>query len=338
MFNYASVREIQNLLKSHNIAMLKRFGQNFMVHEATRKRFVQLLPRMHGPDACPGSEHSERPGRAGSEGTDQPRGHARAKRATRAGSEQSERPGQEVWEIGPGIGAITTLLLQTGMHVRVFEIDAGFIGCLEELFAGELQDGSLSIVKGDARRTLFQQSSRPAAITGNLPYNIASGLVSRLITQGFASVSMVFTFQKEVVERICARPGQRNYGSLSILCQYVMKVEHCGTISPGFFFPAPRVHSAIVRLSPLNEANADEIPFLEKLLSLLFRSRRKTIASNIQQSLTREQAGHLQETIRSTGIDTKLRAETLCIEDFRNIIAALSTDRIRSAPWFEEHP
>ena len=113
-----------------------------------------------------------------------------------------------------------------------------------------------------------------------------------------------------------------------------MKVEHCGTISPGFFFPAPRVHSAIVRLSPLNEANAGEIPFLEKLLSLLFRSRRKTIASNIQQSLTREQAGHLQETIRSIGIDTKLRAETLCIEDFRNIIAALSTDRIRSAPWF----
>ena len=205
MFNYASVREIQNLLKSHNIAMLKRFGQNFMVHEATRKRFVQLLPRMQGQDACPGSEHSERPGRAGSEGTDQPRGHARA---TAEGRDQGRTQGQEVWEIGPGIGAITTLLLQTGMHVRVFEIDAGFIGCLEELFAGELQDGSLSIVKGDARRTLFQQNSRPAAITGNLPYNIASGLVSRLITQGFASVTMVFTFQKEVVERICARPGQ----------------------------------------------------------------------------------------------------------------------------------
>ena len=287
MFNYASVREIKALLRTHDIAARKGFGQNFMVHEATRKRFVQLLPNLRG---------------------------------------------REVWEIGPGIGAISALLLQEGMTLRVFEIDRGFIACLRKLFADEIEAGSFSIVAGDARKTLFQQAERPAAIIGNLPYNIASGLVSRLIARGFANLPMVFTFQKEVVERICARPSERIYGSLSILCQYAMEVKHCGIISPGSFFPVPEVCSAIVKLSPRDSETGQNLEVLERLLGILFGSRRKTIANNVRQSLGPERSEPVLKSIVRAGLDLGLRAERLSVEDFRRMVAILLEDGAISAP------
>lgn len=291
MFNYASIREIKNLLREHNIAAQKKFGQNFMVPEAARKKFVDLLPV---PDI----------------------------------------PGQQVWEIGPGIGAISILLLEAGMSVRSFEIDRGFVVVLRELFADAIAEGSFSVVEGDIRKTIPRQpDNRPAAITGNLPYNIAAGLLSLLIRQGFTDIPMVFTLQKEVVERICARPGQQSYGSLSILCQYAMSVENCGTISPACFFPVPEVQSGIIRLMPMGSSavSEEQTGILEKLLSILFRSRRKTMANNIRQSLDQEGAETILQIMRELDIDPRRRTETLEVEDFRNIINKLKAGKKISA-------
>ncbi|MGI9256425.1 MAG: 16S rRNA (adenine(1518)-N(6)/adenine(1519)-N(6))-dimethyltransferase RsmA [Salinispira sp.] len=285
MFNYASVQNITKLLTSRNMAPQKKFGQNFMVHEATKKRFIEYIPTRNG------------------------------------GSGQD---GQAVWEIGPGIGAISAPLLTLGARLRVFEIDRGFIEILHDLFAAEIKSGKLVIVRGDARKTCIQQTEHPSAIIGNLPYNIASGMVSLLITQGFADTPMVFTLQKEVVERICAGPGERIYGSLSILCQYAMGVENLGTLSPGLFFPVPEVDSGILRLLPSPAIpKTQELKTLETLLNLLFHSRRKTIHNNIRQSSNEKFRQQVFRAVQEAEIDPGRRAESLAVDDYRRIVGLI---------------
>ena len=292
MFNYDSVKDIKDLLESHNISMRKGFGQNFMIQKEARQNFVRLLPDMVG---------------------------------------------RQVWEIGPGIGALSIDLIQAGMTVRAFELDRGFVACLQELLVDEIKNGTLTLVEGDVRKTLFRRSDRPAAIVGSLPYNIASGLLARLIARGFVDLPMVFTFQKEVVDRMCAQPGDSMYGSFSILCQYAMKVENCGVLSPQVFFPSPAVDSVIVRLRPqiqhTNTADQQrDLRLLESLLAILFRSRRKTIMNNIRQFYSVKQAAPMLACIQHTGIDMGLRAEKLSVEDFRKIIVDLSAQQIMLTP------
>jgi 16S rRNA (adenine1518-N6/adenine1519-N6)-dimethyltransferase len=141
-------------------------------------------------------------------------------------------------------------MVDAGASMVLFEIDRGFIIALNELFQNEIHDGRLRIAEGDARKTLFSQGTVPDGILGNLPYNVGSKIIADLITGGFAGVPMVFTLQREVVERICAAPGGKEYGSFSILCQYAMNASNHGVISASSFYPAPEVQSGIVSLSP----------------------------------------------------------------------------------------
>ncbi|WP_169730430.1 16S rRNA (adenine(1518)-N(6)/adenine(1519)-N(6))-dimethyltransferase RsmA [Salinispira pacifica] len=191
--------------------------------------------------------------------------------------------GREVWEIGPGIGALSRELLDRSARVTMFEIDRGFIALLKELFKADIHNGSLRIVEGDASKTLFSQPERPGMIIGNLPYNVGSGIISRLLTSGFHDLPMVFTLQKEVVERICANPGTPRYGSFSVLAQYAMECRNAGNISPGSFYPAPEVSSAILRMTPeKTSCGARELAILDAVLRTLFHNRRKTLANNIK--------------------------------------------------------
>ena len=115
------------------------------------------------------------------------------------------RKGMNVWEIGPGLGAITHLILQQGAHVTAFEIDHGFASVLrEEAFADE----DFTLVEGDALETLFSVDPDFSTIVGNLPYNVGSQVIARLIESGLLPDSMVFTLQKEVAARMAARPGR----------------------------------------------------------------------------------------------------------------------------------
>jgi 16S rRNA (adenine1518-N6/adenine1519-N6)-dimethyltransferase len=241
--------------------------------------------------------------------------------------------GSQVWEVGPGLGAITRLMLDRGAGLTVFEIDRGFISALKEIFAVELEDGRLGIIEGDAKKTLKVQPSTPDFIVGNLPYNVGSAIIADLISSGAGAFPMVFTLQREVVDRICASPGDKEYGSFSMLCQYAMKAENCGTISSASFYPAPEVQSAIVRLSPLHGGtdfpSPAELNLLDRFLRMIFSSRRKTLYNNIRRGAaapggTGPDAADYLAALEQAGIDPAARAESLSVADVRRIISSIA--------------
>ena len=120
--------------------------------------------------------------------------------------------GMEVWEVGPGLGAITHLLLKAGAAVTAFEIDHGFASILRsQAFA----DDDFTLVEGDALKTLFQRPMDADRIVGNLPYNVGSQIIARLIENSYLPPLMVFTLQREVADRMRAKPGDADYSSFS---------------------------------------------------------------------------------------------------------------------------
>ncbi len=237
--------------------------------------------------------------------------------------------GAGIWEIGPGLGALTQLLVDSGASVRLFEVDRGFIGCLEEIFQNEIAEQRVAIVAGDARKTMFAESKSPDAIVGNLPYNVGSGLIVKLILAGLFSLPMVFTLQKEVVERMISRPGSPGYGSFSILCQACCKVEKLLVLPPGDFYPAPEVSSAVVRLNPMSGKDQPFIKeksahvILDSLLRVVFTSRRKTLNNNI----ARNACAHgldpraLYSALEKRQISANRRAESLSVQDYCQLVS-----------------
>jgi 16S rRNA (adenine1518-N6/adenine1519-N6)-dimethyltransferase len=160
--------------------------------------------------------------------------------------------GQQVVEIGPGQGAITLPLLQTCGHLEVVELDRDLVAPL----AAKARDlGELIIHQQDALRfdfsTLVQQGR--IRVVGNLPYNISTPLIFHLLDQSDYILDMHFMLQKEVVERMAAKPGGGDYGRLSIMVQYRCKVEPLFMVRPDAFNPPPRVDSAFVRLTPYTQ-------------------------------------------------------------------------------------
>ena len=130
--------------------------------------------------------------------------------------------GMQVWEIGPGIGAMTILLLEEKVRLTAFEIDYGFVRVLKGLFS---EYENFCIVKGDVLKTLCSQKDLPARIFGNLPYNSAFAIISDILEMEILPQHMVFTLQKEAAHRMVAGPGTKDYSSLSVLCTSVCDVR-----------------------------------------------------------------------------------------------------------------
>ena len=160
------------------------------------------------------------------------------------------QPGSEVWEIGPGLGAMTILLLEAGCRVTTFEIDRGFAALLSEEFGA---NPNFSLVLGDAVKTwpqFYQEDKPPARVMGNLPYASGSAILLSLIQGGCRPEKFLFTLQREVVQRILALPGDPNYSSFSILCQSLWDVKTWGDLKAGSFYPAPEVVSSLLEAVP----------------------------------------------------------------------------------------
>ncbi|GHV94022.1 ribosomal RNA small subunit methyltransferase A [Spirochaetia bacterium] len=229
--------------------------------------------------------------------------------------------GAEVWEIGPGLGAMTALLLEKGLVVQAFEIDPGFVRILNELF-GEKKN--FHLVEGDAMKTW---PSRPAVpyLLGNLPYNIAAALMADFIEQGRLFTRMVVTVQREVGLRMAALPGSADYSSFSVLCASVYKVKPLMVIRSASFYPRPRVDSQGVLLEKRD--HIDPYPALfYPLLRQLFASRRKMIKNNLARFTGSQElaAGALSQC----GIKGEERAENLGPEAFAALAKALENMRI----------
>ncbi len=217
---------------------------------------------------------------------------------------------EQLVEIGPGQGAITIPLLQQAGRLAVVELDRDLIGPLQARCAGL---GELTLYNADALRFDFCALAGESAlrIVGNLPYNISTPLLFHLLAQHRCIRDMHFMLQKEVVERMAASPGTRQYGRLSVMLQYRCEVIPLFNINPGAFSPPPKVDSAFVRLLPYPRPPVqinDETVF-EQLVRQAFAQRRKTLRNALRGMLEAEE-------ISALGIDPVARAETLTVSEF----------------------
>jgi 16S rRNA (adenine1518-N6/adenine1519-N6)-dimethyltransferase len=249
--------------------------------------------------------------------------------------------GHRVWEIGPGLGSMTELLLQVpGIGgLTVFEIDRGAIAWLQSRHGAA---GGFRIVDGDALVTWKAEAARsgvPDRLLGNLPYASASAIIASLIEKGGVPPRSVFTVQKELADRMTAGPGDKGYSSFSILCRGSCVIERHGDLRPGSFYPPPEVMSTIVSLTPLAGAAAAADPGLMRaLVRGLFSSRRKTLRASLAagrgpRGFTLAQA---LDACAESGVDAARRPEQYDVADWIRLADALV--RRRGAPAVPEAP
>ncbi|MEM8547908.1 MAG: 16S rRNA (adenine(1518)-N(6)/adenine(1519)-N(6))-dimethyltransferase RsmA [Pseudomonadota bacterium] len=221
-------------------------------------------------------------------------------------------------EIGPGKGALTDHLIDSGCTLDVIELDRDLVPSLLLAFGHK---PGFTLHSADALNFDFASlaaSPQRLRVVGNLPYNISTPLIFKLLEQAPIIEDMHFMLQLEVVERLAARPGGKSWGRLGIMAQYVCDVEQLFEVPPGAFEPAPKVQSAIVRLRPHrdNPWPPCEPAKLRRVVQASFAQRRKTLRNNLKGMLA-------LETIEALQIDPGARAETLELPDFVSLANAL---------------
>lgn len=226
------------------------------------------------------------------------------------------QPDDVVIEIGPGLAAITEPLARNLKQLHVVEIDRDIIARLKRLpFASKLV-----IHEGDVLQLDFRTIPGMKKIVGNLPYNISTPLLFELVEVADEVVDMHFMLQKEVVQRLAAEPGGKDYGRLSVMAQYYCHVSHLFDVPPGSFFPPPKVMSAIVRLQPRTPATlAKDEQLLSTLVNTAFQQRRKTLRNTLKTIASEAQ-------ILAANIKPDARAETLSVSDFVHLANILHGD------------
>ena len=299
LVNYDSPRELRAFLDERGLGMRKKHGQNFLINSTAREKLLDALEL---------------------------------------------KPGDKVWEIGPGLGAMTAGLLARGAEVSAFEIDAAFAQALREFFG---DNSAFRLIEGDVLKTWpaiqnEEYLKNPGSVAddtflfGNLPYNIAAALLADFIGKGRFFKRMVVTVQREVAQRMAARPASADYSSFSVLCASVYKVTPLAVIKPASFYPPPRVESQGVRLDLENTRR--KLPRLfYPLVRSLFSSRRKTIKNTLTnfaasviitnkapaRAVGAAGASIAAEVFGRAGISGERRPETLNIEEFAALAAFL---------------
>lgn len=219
-------------------------------------------------------------------------------------------PGENLVEIGPGLGALTEPVIERAEKLSVVELDRDLAHRLRH---HPFLAPHLTIYETDALNFDFSQlaTDKPLRIFGNLPYNISTPLIFHLLTFKDKVKDMHFMLQKEVVQRMAAAPDCKAYGRLSIMTQYQCQVFPVMEIGPEAFKPAPKVDSAIVRLIPHKEIKnpVKDINALNTICLAAFNQRRKTIRNSFKKIISIEQ-------LESLNIDANLRPENLSINDY----------------------
>lgn len=236
-----------------------------------------------------------------------------------------------VVEIGPGRGALTEPLLEKAGRLIAVEFDRNLVPHLTDKFSANTK---FKLIEGDALAVDFCNAIQPATkarVVANLPYNIATAILQKLIEQRECLADLTLMLQREVVDRIIAAPGSPDRGYLTLLVEAYCEAEKLFDVGPGSFRPAPKVWSSIVRLR-LNEhmnAGVSNETLFKNVVSAGFAQRRKTILNNL-----RNAPAPLSETVKSNGgasivlcraeVDVQRRAETLTLEEWSRIVRALS--------------
>jgi 16S rRNA (adenine1518-N6/adenine1519-N6)-dimethyltransferase len=235
--------------------------------------------------------------------------------------------GRAVYEVGPGPGGLTGALLETGAHVTAVERDRRCIPALAELQS--LFPGHLSLIEEDALRVEEEPLvGRGAHVVSNLPYNVGTALLLRWLGADWHPwwASLTLMFQKEVAERIVARPGDDAYGRLAVAAQWRARPRIALHVHRSAFVPPPKVASAVVHITPAAQPEGVSLPILERLTAAAFGQRRKML----RQSL-RGVDGAL-DTLPVLGIAPERRAETVSVEEWVALARALSSSSESPAP------
>ncbi len=225
-------------------------------------------------------------------------------------------------EVGPGPGGLTRALLAAGARVLAIELDRRCLPALEEIAAA--YPGRLAVVEGDALKldpaALCEARGLPAPyrIAANLPYNVATPLLLGWLAAIGRYESLTLMFQKEVAERLVAKPRSKTYGRLAVAAQWRCTIDLLFTLPPGAFVPPPKVESAVVRLVPRAAPLAAADPaLLERVAAAAFGQRRKMLRQALK-------ALGGESLCRAAGIEPTARAEELTVEQFAALARALA--------------
>lgn len=288
--NHNSVSEIRDLLERHGIALKKRFGQNFLIDETFRSRIADAV-------------------------------------ASAVGAPPAEAQ-REVWEIGPGLGALTDQLRAMPSPLRLFEIDRGIIGILRSRFGDEIpieegdfldslerwvsakfQASADGPAAAEAPTHAFLDDDVPIAIVGNLPYHSASAMIARIVETSLPVPAMVFLVQTELAQRLTAEVGRKDYSALSVLVQNHFRIRRVMDVPPTAFWPRPHVGSTVIALSERSDRpNRVDTTRLSRIARRAFAQRRKTLRNTLTP---------LVPLLERLGIDPGLRAERLTPDQYR---------------------
>jgi 16S rRNA (adenine1518-N6/adenine1519-N6)-dimethyltransferase len=226
------------------------------------------------------------------------------------------QPGDTVLEIGPGGGALTRELAGVAQRVIAVEIDRDLVPALRAEMPPNVE-----VIEGDALDLdLAKLADPPFHVVGNLPYNVATPLFKRFIEFRRQILDVTVMIQKEVAQRIVAKPGSSEYGPLTVLVQYYSDSKYGFTVPPGAFHPRPKVDSAVIRMEwrPEVDSVSDATEFTD-FVHRTFQSRRKKLANNLSSmfpSLAREA---VLEKLHASGIKPNARPEELSIPDFQRV-------------------
>jgi 16S rRNA (adenine1518-N6/adenine1519-N6)-dimethyltransferase len=239
------------------------------------------------------------------------------------------RAGETVVEIGPGRGELTALLLERGARVVAVELDRELAPLLRERFAGL---DNFKLVEADALEVDFCAAVEPAQaarVVANLPYNISTAILQRLVRQRRCVPEMVLMLQREVVERITAPPGSAERGYLTVLVEAFCEAEALFDVPPGAFRPVPKVWSTVARLRVrgVETEGFDEKTFL-RLVGAGFAQKRKTILNNLRSAPADvrdlvDAAGGAASLLEDAGLDPRRRAEALTLAEWAGLTGAL---------------
>ena len=237
---------------------------------------------------------------------------------------------ETIIEIGPGKGALTAQLVEQAGRVVAIEFDRNLVPLLVEKFGAR---DNFKLVQADALTTDFCSQILPATqarVVANLPYNISTAILQRLIDQRHCLAELILMLQREVVDRITAPAGSTERGYLSVVVEAYCETERLFDVAPGAFRPAPKVWSSVIRLRPDPQIRIEikDEDSLWKLVSAGFAQRRKTILNNLRNApeplQTRvKQHGGASMVLCVAGIDLQRRAETLTLAEWAQIAKAL---------------
>lgn len=239
---------------------------------------------------------------------------------------------ESIIEIGPGRGALTEKILESGANLTAFELDRDLIPVLEHQFA---EYKNLNLIEADALKIDYskfknQNSEKKLKLAANLPYYISTAILQYLTVYRDEFDFLIVMLQREVVERLTAEPGNKERGFLTVLIEAYFQTQKLFDVSPNAFYPVPKVWSAVVRLSPkkLNEEEKKSGILFRDVISAGFAQKRKTIFNNLKNYLQDKEK--TDKVLLESRIETNRRAETLSVEEWRRIVLQIQKIRIEN--------